>query len=326
MFNFFKSKRDQKGKDLEVFFITFDEPLKDLSWKKLKKALPKAQRTDSVKGFDRAHKVCAEKTRGRRFISIDGDNELLPNFHEFTISRELMDSNYVLSWAAANSINGLCYGNGGVKCWPTSLVHEMNCHENATDEKSAVDFCYKLQYFLMPEVLTVSNIHHTPYQAFRSGFREGIKMSLVKGEKLKYSNESQLLQLFTTKIPKSNLERLTIWCSIGQDVENGLWAIYGARRALVEVYINHMPLENIRDYDWFNNYWDTIVYPEFSGGNEKCSVRQTSWDKTKLDYSAEKLRLELNKVLGLELISYDSNQSKEFKRNYKNNRKKGLLK
>ncbi|NQZ20214.1 MAG: hypothetical protein HRT44_13300, partial [Bdellovibrionales bacterium] len=36
------------GKDLEVFFITFDEPLKDQYWEMISETVPHARRVDSV--------------------------------------------------------------------------------------------------------------------------------------------------------------------------------------------------------------------------------------------------------------------------------------
>ena len=46
---------------LETFFLTYDEPLKEERWKRISSILPNAVWIDGVKGFDRAHKVCADE-------------------------------------------------------------------------------------------------------------------------------------------------------------------------------------------------------------------------------------------------------------------------
>ena len=36
-------------------------------------------------------------------------------------------ANSVISWCGKNTINGLLYGNGGLKCWPKDFVLNMRC-------------------------------------------------------------------------------------------------------------------------------------------------------------------------------------------------------
>ena len=49
-----------------------------------------------------------------------------------------------------------------------------------------------------------------------------------------------------------NYERLITWCNIGADVENGLWACYGARLGAYDVNLNKdFLLESISSFDWF---------------------------------------------------------------------------
>ena len=56
----------------------------------------------------------------------------------------------------------------------------------------------------------------SPFQAFRAGYREGVKMSLDEGARVPVED-------FKKNWPK-NYERLLTWCNIGADVENGIWA------------------------------------------------------------------------------------------------------
>jgi hypothetical protein len=102
----------------------------------------------------------------------------------------------------------------------------------------------------MNDVLCTTHPNGSPMQAFRAGLREGSKMSLDEGRRI-------TREKFKEKITGANLQRLLIWCSVGADVDNGLWAIYGAR---LGCFMNIMDLDwdfgLIRDYDWFQLFWD----------------------------------------------------------------------
>ncbi len=298
--------------NMDVFFITYDEPQKDLFWEAVRAQIPFAQRVDGVKGFNRAHRECAERARTLRFFTIDGDNVLHGNFSQLKIPMNLIITTQVLSWSAKNSINGLSYGNGGVKNWPREIALHLKSHEDSESVAGAVDFCFDLNYYQMPETLSTSHIHSTPFQAFRAGFREGIKMSLDRGHKVVFEpkNPASFLQV----VPTANLERLKIWCSVGADVENGLWAIFGARLGLYEFYFNNLPLESIRDYDWFENYWKE----NFA---KKADVPGTQLVIPEI----ERLGTALNKkmALGLQLLSSESSQF--FKSVYFNRPRQGPM-
>ena len=298
--------------NMDVFFITYDEPQKDLFWDAVKAQIPFAQRVDGIKGFNRAHRECAERARTLRFFTIDGDNVLHSNFSSLKIPMKLIITTQVLSWSAKNSINGLAYGNGGIKNWPREIVLKLKSHEDSTSLQGAVDFCFDLNYYQMPETLSTSHIHHTPYQAFRAGFREGIKMSLDRGLPIAFDrkNPASFLQL----LPQANLERLKIWCSVGADVTNGLWAIFGARLGLYEFYFNNLPIEKIRDYDWFETYWqDTFA--------KKAQLPMEAF----LNKEIDKLGEALNKNFSLGLQLLDPKSSEFFKSVYFNRPRQGPM-
>lgn len=298
--------------NMDVFFITYDEPQKDLFWEAVKAQIPFAQRVDGVKGFNKAHRECAERARTLRFFTIDGDNVLHGNFSSLKIPMNLIITTQVLSWSAKNSINGLAYGNGGVKNWPREIAIKLKSHEESETVQGAVDFCFDLNYFQMPETLSTSHIHSTPFQAFRAGFREGVKMSLDRGYKILFDQKNPAS--FTQLIPAANLERLKIWCSVGADVPNGLWSIFGARLGLYEFYFNNLPLETIRDYDWFDQYWQSTFA-------KKAELPADAF----LIQEIQKLGLALDEkmCLGLQLLSPESSQF--FKSVYFNRPRQGPM-
>ena len=70
--------------DLDVIFLTFDEPNREEFWIKIRNMIPWAKRVDGIKGSDAAHKAAAAASTTDRFILIDGDN--MPDQKFFNLS------------------------------------------------------------------------------------------------------------------------------------------------------------------------------------------------------------------------------------------------
>lgn len=223
--------------DLDIVYISYDETKADDFFEDLKNKSPRTPlRVHGVKGFDAAYKAAANLVTTDHFITIDGDNIVR---EEFFNSELHINPKYVYSFSALNSINGLAYGNGGIKIWPKNLVLSNNTHENGQGN----DFCWLYPYWQIDDIM--SDIHYCDeYSAFRAGFREAVKLSLVSNKKLDTWEET------LEKIYPPNLSRLLIWASIGRDVEYGQWAIYGAINGLYNLWIKNIDADLINDYDW----------------------------------------------------------------------------
>jgi len=221
-------------------------------------------------------------------------------------------TNSVISWSAKNVVNGLVYGNGGIKCWPVDLVLEMQTHENAVDETKKVDFCWDLNYIQMNNVYSQVFNAGSPFQAFRAGYREGVKMSLDEGKTVPVED-------FKKRIWPKNYERLLTWCNVGSDVENGVWACYGARLGCYDVnFVEDYLLENISSYDWFKEYFEGTVLPKFEGGDEKCEATKVKWDYDKLYDEAIRIGDILSDKIGMEIADPTAELATFFKRVYMN--------
>ena len=213
-------------------------------------------------------------------------------FLELKIEINDDQKDHAWTWSGRNIINGLVYGNGGLKLWSKDFIYSMNSHENSKDGTNVVDFCWDTKYHDLFGCYSTSVINATPYQAFRGGFREGVKMSLDRGTRIP---AKQMID----QIWIHNLHKLLIWCSIGTDVENGEWAIYGARMGACMSGLTDWDHANIRDYDWFETLWGSVT------------------DKNPLDESRV-LGAKLVSELGLNVADLDPAQSKFFKSVYVN--------
>jgi hypothetical protein len=311
--------------ELDIFYISYDEPNCEEHWSDLLNKVPWAKRVHGVKGFDAAHKACANQSETDRFITVDGDNIVMPDFFEqvLDVPDEDHDGNNIsesiFSWNAKNILNGLVYGNGGLKCWPTEYTKSINTHEAATDGEG-MEFCWKLNYIQLND--TFSEVHQTasPFQAFRAGFREGVKMSLDQGARVSADE-------FIDKVWWQNYNRLQTWCNIGSDVENGLWAIYGSRLGCEMTVLSDWDTNLISDYEWFKNFFYEEVAPKFEGfSDQQCRYTKLEWDSNVLLKEICSLGRTLNNDIN-EMMLFDPTPEmcKFFKKTYVNPRRWGVM-
>lgn len=311
--------------ELDVVFISYDEDNCEENWADLENKVPWAKRVHGVKGSDAAHKAAAELSETDLFVSVDADNIVDPSF--FDLQLDLDNPKFkgkAISWAAQNVINNLEYGNGGLKIWPKQYVLDMKTHEHAEDDdaRNQVDFCWEDSYVQMTNQYSVTHPNGSPRQAFRAGFREGVKMSLSQGGLVDPD-------YFKQSIWHGNYKRLITWCSVGSDVENGLWAMYGARLGCYKTNLTDWDYINVRDFEYLNNMFETEIRPQFEQGEfyeveegsdrwQKCYKTGFIWDKAKLLDDITILGHQLRKGLGIEVAELDEKQSKFYKAAYVN--------
>jgi hypothetical protein len=242
--------------DCDIIYLSYDEPNKERNYADLKNKFPWAKRVDGVHGSDSAHKACAKLAETERVTIIDGDNivkpEMINAVAHLTENCDL--DKCVLSFPAYNIINGLVYGNGSIKNWPTKLILDMRTHENAdcNNIKTQVDFCWEITYLQMDDWMSWVHNNASPHQAWRAGFREGVKMCLIEGTKCKSH------QLFANQMHWKNYHRLLAWMNVGSDVDNGLWAIYGARLGTYMTMLTDWDHLNVRTFSYLNNLFDEV--------------------------------------------------------------------
>ena len=279
--------------EYDLIFISYDEPNAEENWSDLLNKAPWAKRVHGVKGFDAAHKAAANKSDTERFITVDGDSQVLTEIFDYEVNEDEYEKNSIFSFSSKNNTNGLIYGNGGLKCWPKQEVLQMKTHEESNSDSSKIDFCWEMNYKQFNVLSSINFQNGSAYQSFRSGFREGVKMSLDRGYKVCPTK-------FKTLIYPGNYRRLLIWCSVGNDVEYGNMSVYGARLGAYLTICTDWDITNIRDYDWFNSFW-----------------KDEDWI-SKEEVNSNELKETLLKNVGLEICNLNSEQSKFFKETYVN--------
>ena len=253
--------------DQDIIFLSYDEPNAEKNYADLLSKVPWAKRVHGVEGSDAAHKACAAISETENFITIDGDTIIDPKFLQVELDLDELGATpeHQFSWAGKIDINGLKYGNGSIKMWTRDFVNNMQTHENSDgSDETNIEFCYFDKYLQLNENYSTSIISSTPQQAWRAGFREGVKMSLNRGKVV-----DDLKTIWW-----QNYNRLLIWTMIGADVENGLWSMYGAREGTYMTMCTDWDHVQVRDFTWLNEYWNKTISVHINDDNLLDSINR----------------------------------------------------
>jgi hypothetical protein len=272
-----------KTTELDLIFISYDEPNADINYADLCEKAPWAKRVHGVKGSDAAHKAAANLSETDWFITIDADNIVNDRFFDLEVDDDPKIKAY--GWCGRNRINGLRYGNGGIKIWRKQFVQDMRTHESAESDRAQVDFCWEDGYKNFPVVYSESVINASPFQAWRAGFREGVKMTLFDGVKVPP-------QEIKERIWWHNIHRLRMWSTVGTHEENGKYAILGARMGTWMTNCTNWNYVDVRDFEILRNIYEQNVNHTF------------------VEEDAQDLAVKIHHQLGIDYPWLDAKQSK----------------
>ena len=223
----------------DIFFISYNEINADENYERLKSRFPDAKRVHGVKGIHNAHLRCAQQSETSMFWTVDADTIVDPSF-DFDYRPPTYDRKYLHLWHSRNPVNGLSYGWGAIKLWPTRLVREFR--SNWLDFTTTVG-----NIKIISDVVATTKYNCDAISTWRSGFREAVKLchNIANGDQVE------------------SLERLVVWLSVENAVDWAQESTQGARSG-VDFYLKCQQasdiesLKNINDFDWltdrFNNH------------------------------------------------------------------------
>jgi hypothetical protein len=222
----------------DIVFISYQETNAEVNWNRLRERFPFAKRVHGVKGIHQAHIAAAKKCYTDMFWVVDGDAEVLESFHFNYHPAEL---DYVYVWRSINPVNGLQYGNGGVKLLPRVMTEEMDITK--PDMTTSISSKFKPVF----EISNITAFNTDPFNTWKSAFRECCKLASRVIDRQK-TDETE--------------ERLNVWCNkwLSDDIPNVVWAVEGARdgREYGKKHAEDIEaLKKINDFEWlkeqFNN-------------------------------------------------------------------------
>jgi hypothetical protein len=221
----------------DIFFVSYNEPNADANWERLSSKYPNAKRVHGIKGIHNAHRRCAELSYTSMFWTVDGDTIIDDDF-EFDRFIPIYDMVYLHLWYSRNPVNGLAYGYGAVKLWPTTAVIEF--------DKNWLDFTTSVGNIkIVDEVIATSAFNTDVWSAWRSGFREAVKLCVNVAN----SDDDESLQ------------RLLVWLTVTLPVDYAVDTRSGAIDG-VEFYLASLTIDDLKiinDFDKLQILFDSRV-------------------------------------------------------------------
>ncbi len=220
-----------KRVDFDIVFISYNEANADKNYQRLKQKFSNVKRVVGVKGIHQAHIQAAKLSSTELFWAVDGDAIVADDFY-FDYIPPYYERDSVYVWRSQNPINDLEYGYGGVKLLPRQLTLDMDI--DSPDMTTAISKKFKA----MPMVSNITEFNTDPYSAWRSAFRECVKLSS---------------RIINRQISSETEKRLETWCTVGNDRPFGKFAISGAIAGKEFGHTNKgnpIELSRINDFEW----------------------------------------------------------------------------
>ena len=214
----------------DIVFISYNEPNAEDNWNLLKTRFPRAIRVHGVKGIHNAHIAAAKLATTPMFWVVDGDAIVADNF-DFSLLLPQYDRDIVHVWKSQNPVNGLVYGNGGVKLLPRMLT--INVDVNSPDMTTSISPRFRA----VDKISNINNFNTDPFTTWRSAFRECAKLAS---------------KTIDGQVDTETEQRLDVWCTIANG-EYSKYAISGAlagRQYGQENAGDKPALSRINNYGW----------------------------------------------------------------------------
>lgn len=149
----------------DAVMLSFDEPLADTLHARLEHVLGRpVKRLHGVCGMRRAYRLCAELVDTDEFLLADGDFAIDTGFTAAQV-HPLDDGVSMRVWRAANPVNDLVYGYGGLKLVRRDALRAIG---RAVDVLAALPGRTEFH----PTVAGTTRCNQNPYHAWKAGFRE----------------------------------------------------------------------------------------------------------------------------------------------------------
>mgnify|MGYP003633339747 FL=1 len=224
----------------DIIFISYNEPEADANWKHLTETYFWAKRVHGVTGIHQAHIQGAKLANTEMVWFVDADAIVMDDF-DFSYEPDKDNLDTVHVWRSQNPVNGLVYGNGGIKLFPRQLTIDMDLSQ--PDMTTSITHKFKV----MHEIANITAFNTNPFSTWRSAFRECAKLSSKVIDRQKNEETDS---------------RLDTWCTVGRENLFGDYAIRGSiagRKYGATHQGDTAALRLVNNYDWLKEQFDADV-------------------------------------------------------------------
>lgn len=240
-YRFFTKKKEidivaSVSRPFDIAFISYYEPFAEENYRRLNYPSHNIYRVDGVKGIHQAHIESAKMCETDMFYVIDADAIIESDF-DFNYQIPYYDFNAkstVHVWKSRNPVNGLEYGNGGVKLLPRQMTIDMDLSK--PDMTTSISKWFKP----MSDISNINGFNTDPFNTWKSSFRECCKLAS---------------RVIDRQQEEETKQRLRVWCD--ESIDN--YAIDGAisgREYGIEHKTNLEALKKINDFEWLKEQFD----------------------------------------------------------------------
>lgn len=189
-------------KPLDVVYLSNGEKNANKNWNLLLEMCPRAKRIDGVTGRAQAYKACAEVSETPWFFNVFAKCIVEPDF-DFNWQPDWLQGPKHWIFHSRNPVNGLEYGHMGIIAYHKQMVLDAT--------EWGLDFTLSARHGVVPVVGSVAEFNTSPYETWRTAFRECVKLTQQSDIESRY--------------------RLEQWSTVGNG-ENGDWSVRGAEDAV----------------------------------------------------------------------------------------------
>jgi hypothetical protein len=216
---------DYEVKQMDIIFISYDEPGAEKRFESLKKRFPRAKWSKGVQGQTLAYMAAAAMSDTDYFFAVFPKIDIVDDFKfDFQPDRLRNPCHYIFN--CYNKVIDCTYGHDGVILYNKDLVMKTT--------NPGLDFTLSQPVNTVPVLSAVNTLDETPLLAWRTAFREVIKLKLQK------------------PTVEGNF-RLKRWLSMGKGT-NAEWVNKGARDAVQFLDEGNDPYKSY-NFDWIKNYF-----------------------------------------------------------------------
>ena len=218
-------------KPMDIVFISYDEPSAEQRYNELKARFPRAKWCKDVAGQTLAYMVAANMSETDYFFAVFPKLEIVKSFKfDFQPDRLKNPCHYIFH--CKNPVNDLEYGHGAVLLYNKQIVMQT------TDP--GLDFTLSGAHEVVPILSAINHFNETPWLAWRTAFREVIK-------------------LLQAKMTVEGRFRLKKWLTMGVG-DNADWVHKGANDAK-NYFDEHKGKNNelmkSYDFEWLKKYYES---------------------------------------------------------------------
>jgi hypothetical protein len=184
----------------DVFFLTMKEQGSNENFSRLKEKCNPVK-IENIKGIYKAHKMASFMSNTEYFWVVDADSWIVDDF-EF---KHEPKEEKVHVWRSINAVNGLRYGHGAVKLFPTKVFDLPEPKVDMTTSLGGIT--------VIDKISNENRFNVDAYSTWRAAFRECVKLASKSIE---------------NQISIATDYRLAVWCNVVTSAPYSILSIKGA--------------------------------------------------------------------------------------------------